>query len=285
MPEAEKPLAATKATSLAGKTRRDVPNARRTAHPGRDRPPSPTLAAIRTICAVLTVAPLIRWIIVRQAVAPTDPWRTCCPSCGASIAPHHNLCAVSPMARCTQCRHRVGAPPWTVEALFVAGVVALVASGLRGLPLLAFMWWLAGCEALAIIDVMVHRLPTRLCYGTAGGFIAAVCANAYFTGQWSPAARTAIGAVIAVGAIGLCALAKPGAVRWGDVRYALAIGSAASWVSLLTLYATAMLAALSAAVVGGFLVASRRASIRSHLPQGPFWATAALIAVVIIYRR
>src|SRR5438477_160734 len=83
--------------------------------------------------------------------------------------------------------------------------------------------------------------------------------------------RWVLGALVTAALVAGCAIATPTLVHWGDVRYALAIGAAAAWPGWVTLYATAFLATLGAALVGLGLTVSGRAKLTTQLAQGPFW--------------
>jgi leader peptidase (prepilin peptidase)/N-methyltransferase len=164
----------------------------------------------------------------------------------------------------------------------VAVLSAAVLSGLRGLPLLAYAWWAAVGIVLAFVDLSVQRLPARLSYTAAAGLIVVLLANAVITGAWQPWVRSLVGALITAAVVALCALAMPRLVHWGDVRYALAVGAAAAWPGWLTLYAAAFLSTLSAALVGVGLVVSCKATVKTHLAQGPFWLAGTILALLLL---
>jgi leader peptidase (prepilin peptidase)/N-methyltransferase len=74
-------------------------------------------------------------------------------------------------------------------------------------------------------------------------------------------------------------------VGWGDVRYTLAIGAAAAWLSWLGLYTAIFLATLMVALVGIGLLVLRRANRATQLPQGPFLYVGTLAAAVLLTCR
>lgn len=233
-------------------------------------------------CA-LTVTPLLRWAVVAHAVRVGRPWRRCCPRCATPLGPRGDLRALSPVARCGRCGQRLGPPPGALELAAGLSAAALVWSGLRGLPLIAYGWWAALGVVLAFVDSAVQRLPARLSYAAAGGLAVLLLAYAASTHRWVPWTRSVLGGLVAATVVAVCALVMPKLVHWGDVRYALAIGAAGAWPSWLTLYSAAFLATLSAAVVGVGLVASRRAKLTTHLAQGPFWYTGTLLALLLLH--
>ncbi|WP_432976811.1 hypothetical protein [Dactylosporangium sp. CA-233914] len=158
----------------------------------------------------------------------------------------------------------------------------LVLAGMRDLTLVAFGWWSAVGTVLMFVDLAVQRLPARLCFLAAGGLGALLLGEAAANHDFEPWLRLVVGGLGSAAVVAACSLAAPTKVRWGDVRFALAVGGAAAWVGWLALYATAMLATLAPAVVGLGLVAMRRATFKTHLPQGPFWHIAALVVVVLM---
>jgi leader peptidase (prepilin peptidase)/N-methyltransferase len=177
----------------------------------------------------------------------------------------------------------LGPPAWTLEVIAAASLAALVLAGIRGLPLIAYAWWMGFSVALAFVDLAVQRLPARLSYAAAGGLVVVLLFDALFNHSWHAWSRAVLGAAATAAVVGLCALAMPALVHWGDVRYALAVGAAAAWSGWLALYAALFLAALSTALVGTYLLVTGRAKLTTHLPQGPFWYTGTLVAVVLIH--
>ncbi|MEV6922958.1 hypothetical protein AB0M46_00390 [Dactylosporangium sp. NPDC051485] len=166
--------------------------------------------------------------------------------------------------------------------VFVVSLALLVMAGMRGLTLVAFGWWSAVGTALMFVDLAVRRLPARLCYLAASGLGVLLLGQAVASDAFEPWLRLMLGGLGSAAVVALCSLAFPVAVRWGDVRFALAVGGAAAWSGWLALYAMALLATGGTAAVGIGLVAARRASRKTHLPQGPFWYAAALVAVSVI---
>jgi leader peptidase (prepilin peptidase) / N-methyltransferase len=159
--------------------------------------------------------------------------------------------------------------------VFVASLSLLVMSGMRDLTLVAFGWWSAVGTVLTFVDLAVQRLPARLCFLAAGGLGLLLLGQAAATHGLEPWLRLVLGGLGSAAVVAICSMAAPAAVRWGDVRFALAVGGAAAWVGWLALYATALLATAATAAVGIGLVAARRATRKTHLPQGPFWYSAA----------
>src|SRR4051794_17952613 len=119
---------------------------------------------LRFASCALTVTPLLRWAVVTHAVRVARPWRRSCPRCATLLGPRGDLRALSPAGRCGRCGQRLGPPPGALELAAVLSAAALVWSGLRGLPLIAYGWWAALGVVLAFVDLAVQRLPARLSY-------------------------------------------------------------------------------------------------------------------------
>jgi leader peptidase (prepilin peptidase) / N-methyltransferase len=241
--------------------------------------PRPRLV-LRFLCCAVAVTPLLRWAILTHSVSGGRAWRRTCPRCAVRLGPVGDLLSLSPLGRCGTCGQRLG-PRWAVEVAFAASLALLLTAGLRNLPLVAFAWWAAISVVLAFVDATVHRLPSRLCYLAAGGSAVLLLGQAAVSHAWGPWVRLAVGALVAATAVAACAVLTPAMVRWGDVRFALVIGGTTAWFGWFALYATALLATLAAAAVGLGLVAKRRASLKTHLPQGPFWFAAALFVIAV----
>jgi len=243
--------------------------------------PRSSAVLLRAVLCCLAVTPLLRWAVVVHAVPARRSWRRCCPRCSRAFGPLADIGALLPTARCSVCTQRLGPPPWTLELATVASVVALYWSGLRGLPLIAYLWWAAFGIVLSFVDLAVQRLPTRLCYPAAAGFLAVMLLHAWSTSDWRPWIRSILGALLLYGVLAACALARPSLIGWGDVRYSLAIGAAATWPGWLFLYIAALLATAGASVTGASLIAAQKVRMTSRLPNGPFLCLGALSAIVL----
>jgi leader peptidase (prepilin peptidase)/N-methyltransferase len=234
----------------------------------------------RCVLLAVTVTPLLRWAVVVHAVPAGQPWRRECLHCETSLG-LGNWWPLTPAGRCGRCRQRLGAPPWTVEGAAVAAALLLANAQLPGWAVPAYSWWAAIGVVLAFVDIAVHRLPNRLTWAASGGFLmlAGLAAWHGYAGAWVRAAGAAVvlGCVLAV-----CVLAWPRSVGLGDVKYALAVGAAAGWVSWFAVYAAVFAATFLGALVSIGLLATRRASRRSYVAMGPFLFAGALLAVFLL---
>lgn len=235
------------------------------------------------LCTLL-VTPLLRWAVVAYSVPVGRPLRRRCPRCASPLGPAGDLGALTPSARCGMCWQRMGPAPWALELVVVVSAGGLAWSGITGLALAAYGWWAAIGVVLLFVDVAVRRLPARLSYVAASGLLVLLLMDAYIEHDWTGWVRAVLGALVAVVAVGASALVAPRLVHWGDVRYALAVGAAAAWVGWLVLYVAAFVASLFAAMVGIGLIVVRRATLTTHLPQGPFLYAGTLLSAVVLHR-
>src|SRR6266508_74974 len=233
----------------------------------------------RIVALAAAVSPLVRWAIFHHAVPPGQPWRLACSHCGLQVGAS-NWRPLTPVGRCGRCQHRLGPPSWSVEIMLIVALAALAWARLPAWIVPAYAWWTTIGVALAFIDVAVRRLPDRLTWTAAGGFLA-LAAPAVWHGYGSAWLRAAGSAALLTVVIGLCAWAWPALIKHGDVKYGAAIGGAAGWVSWFSLYAAVFTATFLGALVGIGLIATGRASRGSHLPFGPFLLTGTLLVVVL----
>lgn len=147
-----------------------------------------------------------------------------------------------------------------VAALVLAVVVALGATG----PAVGAVLAAAGLGALAVSDAITRRVPAAVVRWIFALSVAAIVANACWTGLWAPVVRGTL--VLVLAAIGLGAVwwATPGAIAFGDVKVTVlacavaAVSSARAVVVML----------LVACVLGGIVATSlHRRPLASGMPR------------------
>lgn len=140
--------------------------------------------------------------------------------------------------------------------------------------------WLAVCSVpLAVIDTLVYRLPDPLTMAALGGTAGFLVAAAGTGGTWPDLARSGAGGAALAGLFVLLAIARPGSAGLGDAKLGLSLGALAGWRGWNVLLAALVAAFLLAACYGLWLLASKRASLRSRIPFGPFLLAGTLVAV------
>ncbi|XVU24281.1 prepilin peptidase [Actinoplanes sp. CA-054009] len=240
---------------------------------------SPSVGQIaRLTILLIAVAPAVRWTILYYSVPARQQWQRVCPHCATPFGTS-NWLPLTPLGRCGHCRHKVGSPPCTAET-----VLLLAAIGCSQLPpwiIPAYAWWAAIGTALLFIDIAVHRLPDRLTWPAAGGFLllAGLAAPHGHSEAWL---RSGLSAVLLTVILGTCALLWPRGLGRGDVKYGAAIGAAAGWTSWLAVYSAIVVATLLGALAGIVLVIARQASRRTQLPFGPFLFLGTVLVVALV---
>lgn len=94
--------------------------------------------------------------------------------------------------------------------------------------------------------------------------------------------RAAEAAALLTATLGICVLLRPGWIGRGDVKYGVAIGASVGWVSWFAVYAAVLVATSLGAIIGIGLILSRRASLRSRVPLGPFMFAGAVITIAVL---
>jgi len=210
-----------------------------------------------------------------------------CPSCNHEIRARHNVPVLSWLwlrGRCADCRRPISVRYPIVElltALLFVAVTAELAADHRLALAPALLYFTALGVALAAIDLDVHRLPNALVlpsYPVLAGLLVLAAALGH-----DPAmlARAGIGAAGLGAAYFAIALAWPGGMGFGDVKFAGLVGAVLGALSYRVLVVGAGAAFLLGAGVGLVLIALRRHSRRSQVPFGPFMVAGSLLALFL----
>lgn len=168
-------------------------------------------------------------------------------------------------------------------AALCAAVCAVLAAwagpsvGLSALPAYLYLGWVG--LALALIDVRCHRLPDALTlpsYPIALGLLGA----AAVVGSDGAALGRALAGMVVLGCFYRLLAALPRGLGGGDVKLAGLLGLYLGWAGWPHLVLGTFAAFAAASVVALGLVATRRATLRTHLPFGPFMLVGALFGLV-----
>jgi len=160
---------------------------------------------------------------------------------------------------------RRGAGPRTVALAVAAGLAGGGVAWRANLPPWAFAFQLAILALLVLLtatDLEQRRLPHLLLDPLLVVAIAFVPVNPSV--EWFSAV---IGALAAVGFLGLLGLAIRGGVAFGDLLLVSALGMLLGWPSI---FVAIFIAALLSAGVGVVLLVTKRAGLQSYIPFGPF---------------
>lgn len=210
-----------------------------------------------------------------------------CPSCAHPIRRRHNVPVLGWLllrGRCADCAAPISARYPAVElltaVLFVGVTARLVQLGLpTAVP--AFLWFVAVGIVLALIDLDVRRLPDVITLPAYPVLAVLLIAAALLAGEPESLLRAAIGAVASYAFYYALALAKPGAMGFGDVKAAGLVGGMLAFVSFPVLLVGTLAAFVLGASVGVASLLARRADRTTAVPFGPFMVTGALLALFV----
>lgn len=224
----------------------------------------------------------LRAVVARYAVPSGTPVRTVCSGCERRLLSTRTGPGLTAGGRCPACGSAAGAAPWLVEGAVIVAVAAVVLGNRQGAELVAYLWFGVLGAVLAVVDAMVRRLPNPLTALWSIGTLTALAFPAVLEGrgdQWLRALLAGLALMVAFGAL---ALLRPGAVGWGDVKAAPAVGIALGWLSWTAVYGAVFLGFVLAAVYAMALLALRRAGRGSQVPFGPFLVAGALVVVALL---
>ncbi len=229
----------------------------------------------------------------RSVVSPPSA----CGSCGHVVRGYDNIPVVSWLAlrgKCRDCSAPIspryplvelgGAVFFIVVALaFMPAIV--VAAGVPDVvagifQLVAFLYLAAISLALALIDLDVHRLPNVLVLPSyVVGAVAAV-AIALLTGSLTPLVSAAIGMLALGGLYLVLALVRPGAMGFGDVKLAGALGLWLGWLGADQLVVGSIAGFLLGGLFGAAMLLAGRGR-KARIPFGPWMLAGAWIGILV----
>jgi leader peptidase (prepilin peptidase) / N-methyltransferase len=206
-----------------------------------------------------------------------------CPSCDAAVRPRDNIPVLSwalLRGRCRDCAAPISRRYPAVEAL--TGAVFLVLSLRIGFDaaLPAFLYLGAAGVALAMIDLDVKRLPNAIVLPSYVVAIVLLALSAFINDEWSDLIRGLIGMAALFAFYFLLVLVYPSGMGFGDVKLAGVLGLYLGYLGWAEVVTGGFLGFLFGGVVGGALMALRKAGRKSQIPFGPFMLAGALVAIL-----
>lgn len=201
--------------------------------------------------------------------------RSRCPACGHDVRPRDNVPVISWLVlrgRCRDCGAPISPRYAIVEALTAALFAVVVLAHGSDVSLVLGLILVLICVPVAAIDLERRIIPNKLLIA---GSLAALVAGLALDPGGEPARL--IAAVAAGGFLLIAALAYPGGMGMGDVKFAAFIG-----LCLGRSVAPAMLAALLSGTVAGLLVIARSggsAGRKTAIPFGPALALGAIAGI------
>jgi leader peptidase (prepilin peptidase) / N-methyltransferase len=198
-----------------------------------------------------------------------------CPNCSTPVKPYDNVPIVSWLllrGHCRSCAATISPRYPVVETLTAALCVGAVLTHQSSVGIATSVLVILLVIPAALIDLEHRIIPNRL---TAVGAVLALLVGLALDPAGEPERLIAAGA--AGGFLLLAALAYPGGMGMGDVKFAAVLG-----LLLGRSVAPALLIALLSGVVAGVVVIIRkgqREGRKTAVPFGPFLALGALVAV------
>jgi leader peptidase (prepilin peptidase)/N-methyltransferase len=208
--------------------------------------------------------------------------RSACPTCSTPILERDNIPVLSWLllrGRCRTCHSPISARYPLVE-LACAGLFAGAAARTGfNWDLPAFLVLLASLLALACIDLELLLLPKSIIYPTLVAETGLLLLAAAVTGEWH---RLLVAAICAASWFVLffaLNFASPRYLGFGDVRLAPLLGLGLGWLGWRYVVLGFFLANLVGALIGIFLIATKRMNRDQPIPYGVFLAMGAAIAI------
>jgi len=144
-------------------------------------------------------------------------------------------------------------------------------------PVYAYFVWLS--VVLSIIDFRELRLPNKYVYPSYAVVTAGLALPAAIENKWDAFASALLCGLVGLALFMVMHVVYPSGLGMGDVKLAGIIGMIAGWVSWGTALVALMLAFFLSAIVSIVLLATRKATMKSALPFGPFMLGGAILAV------
>jgi len=139
----------------------------------------------------------------------------------------------------------------------------------------------AVCVPLAVIDLVEHRMPTKLLVPAYPGLVVLFGLAAAVEHNGAAMLRSCAGMVILFSFYLLIALTARGALGAADVRLAGLLGLALAWPGWATFLAGALLGLLYGALTGATMILLHRARWHTLIPLGPALIAGTLTALLV----
>lgn len=243
------------------------------------------LAALIVVCALfgLVIGSFLNVVIYRvprheSVVTP----RSRCPSCGALIKGYDNIPVISWLVlrgRCRTCGAPISPRYAAVELACGALFAGLAARFGYRADLPAFLAMFAGLLALSFIDVEHLVLPRKIVYLATAIVLVLLVAAAAATDDWSRLLTATECAAAWFALFFIINLASPRVLGFGDVRLAALLGLGLGWLGWKYVVIGFFAANVIGAVVGVFLIATKKMNHDQPIPYAVFLALGTAFAV------
>jgi leader peptidase (prepilin peptidase)/N-methyltransferase len=205
-----------------------------------------------------------------------------CPTCGTPILGRDNIPVVSWMmlrGKCRTCRSPIS-PHYPLIELSCAALFGGAAARLGfqwDLP--AMIVLLGGLLALACIDAEHLRLPKSIVYVVLAMLIVLLVLAAGLTHQWHRLLVAAICALAWFVAFFVLNFVSPRLLGFGDVRLSLVLGFGLGWFGVGYVLLGFFASNLIGAVIGVWLLATKKLSREQPIPYGVFLSLGTALAI------
>ena len=208
--------------------------------------------------------------------------RSHCPHCGTEIKNRDNVPLISWILLHGKCRHCDGAISVRYPLVELATALLFLGTVWRlgfswALP--AYLAWLAGLLALALVDLELLKLPRSIVYTTLLLTSALLILASAATHDWHRLLQGAIAATIWFVLFFTMNFASPRILGFGDVRLSALLGLGLGWLGVGHVIIGFFLANLLGAVIGITLIVSGRMKHDQPVPYGVFLAAGAMVAL------
>lgn len=205
-----------------------------------------------------------------------------CGNCGLRLGARDLVPVFSWLAlrgKCRQCHTNIGIEPLVLEVStsFLFGLMAWHFGW--SWELFAYCALMAGLVGLTWIDLRTKRLPREITYTTAAIIVPLLCVAALVRDEPRRIWMAALGAGIALAAMGLIYVASRGGMGDGDVRLSPLLGFALGYVNPGLAAVGLFFGFLTGAVVGVVAMVATRGGRKMSIPFGPFLALGTVLAL------
>ncbi|MGM1028530.1 MAG: prepilin peptidase [Actinomycetota bacterium] len=168
---------------------------------------------------------------------------------------------------------------WVPGALAAVGGAAAAALAEHWAVAIAYCALAVGCALLVAVDQAVLRLPDAIVWPTTLAVAALLLVAAATTGEWGRLGTALLAALVVGAGYFVLAWFAPSSLGLGDVKLSLVLGLALGWFGWRAVLLGTLGGFLVFALVALLLLATRRTTLRSDLPFGPWMILGAALGL------